>query len=289
MKKIVYLIFGFISFGALANAEWQQEKINPRAEQSRAHVTWPIQTDFSGKDGLPVPVMKAHLFRPMTEIWKWDTIFAYDTLGLNERLTQTFDMKANVLTWLTEQWLTNAWVFYGKYTDTYDAKGNRVAELIEKWQTNAWENNSRGTYAYDATGNAAAGKYEEWKSGNWSPGMGVLILYSQKRSIFSVYSFYRFESSFPSFINGITDSGSNDNRLAVFPNPASENITIKLPDQESSSINSLIIYGKDGREMIRRQVNGSRIEINVGALPAGMYFIRMGDGNGSEGSKFVKI
>ncbi len=218
----------------------------------------------------------------LVEKWQnnaWVNYFKYN---------YTYDANWNVLTLLTEEWQNNAWVNWARYTYTYDLTGNMLTSLFQLWQSNSWVNGIRETYTYDANGNSVTGKNEDWQSGNWNPGMGTLQLYSQKHSIFYFSLIYRYEASYSSFITGIANIGPNKSCLSVFPNPATEKITIERSEPITNMISSIIIYGMDGREMIRQQGQGSRSEINVSSLPNGSYFIRLISKERIEFGKFVK-
>ena len=68
---------------------------------------------------------------------------------------------------------------------------------------------------------------------------------------------------------------NNSRSLKIYPNPASDRITIELSETGCDKHGTVSIYGMTGQEMIRQQVEDSRFEINVGSLPAGIYFVRL--------------
>jgi photosystem II stability/assembly factor-like uncharacterized protein len=80
-------------------------------------------------------------------------------------------------------------------------------------------------------------------------------------------------------LNGGGVLGINDkqqtNSLKIYPNPATEKITIEPQDPGSGMNGTVTVYGMTGRELIRQHVQGSRIEINVRSLPAGLYFVNL--------------
>jgi len=61
---------------------------------------------------------------------------------------------------------------------------------------------------------------------------------------------------------------------SVFPNPAKENVWIKIPGNTSATC---FIYNLQGKEMINEDINGEVI-ISVGHLSSGMYFYLITDG-----------
>ena len=75
-------------------------------------------------------------------------------------------------------------------------------------------------------------------------------------------------------------------RLKVYPNPATEIITIEIPESLYNNICS--VFGMIGQELIRQQIQGSNVEINVSLFPQGIYFIRLMNKGKTGFGKFVK-
>jgi photosystem II stability/assembly factor-like uncharacterized protein len=78
------------------------------------------------------------------------------------------------------------------------------------------------------------------------------------------------------------------NNLKIYPNPATEKITIKPSGTESNRDGTVSVYGITGKELLQKNVQGSSIEINIGSLPQGIYFIRFKDKGKTESGKFIK-
>ncbi len=79
--------------------------------------------------------------------------------------------------------------------------------------------------------------------------------------------------------------------IQLFPNPASDELTIKI-DQNTNV--SFTITNSIGQEIISQPLlgtNGSTIQanVNVSTLPAGLYYISFRGDNGTEVKKFVKL
>jgi photosystem II stability/assembly factor-like uncharacterized protein len=85
---------------------------------------------------------------------------------------------------------------------------------------------------------------------------------------------------------GLTDFTSKLNALNIYPNPASNTITIEtsaIPTQSHLSISNL-----NGRELITRQITQPKTKIDVSALPSGVYFVRLTGERTVEVGKFIK-
>jgi len=201
--------------------------------------------------------------------------------------TYSWDANGNMLTQLRETWQTNTWENDWKRTWTYDSNGNMLSCVREHWQSSAWVNVLKYTYMYDANGNSVTGKFEMWQSGNWEPEMEILDLYSQQQELFHLWA-HLYEASFVSFNTGIESTYQQARSLKVFPNPAGESITIELTGQDPNAINTICIYGMDGREVIRQERIGLRMEIDVASLPGGLYGIRVRNSRGNRFGKFIK-
>jgi len=76
--------------------------------------------------------------------------------------------------------------------------------------------------------------------------------------------------------------------LKIYPNPATENITIEQLGSGIIMNGTILIYGMDGQELISQQVNGSKVELNVGSLPKGLYFVRLMNSEKTGFGKFIK-
>ena len=84
---------------------------------------------------------------------------------------------------------------------------------------------------------------------------------------------------------------SNLSSVSVFPNPATDELTIKI---SGSSYPSFTITNSIGQEIISQPLpgtNGSTIQANVNTstLPAGLYYIIFKADSGTEVRKFVKL
>jgi hypothetical protein len=83
----------------------------------------------------------------------------------------------------------------------------------------------------------------------------------------------------------------NSLSINIYPNPASEKITIELV-KALNNINSVAsICDVTGQELIRKNVTGSKMEIDVSTFPDGVYFIKLINNDNKalpEIGKFVK-
>ena len=85
-------------------------------------------------------------------------------------------------------------------------------------------------------------------------------------------------------VNGLVNSDITleNNKITVYPNPASEIIVIK--DLEGHGI--LTIFDATGRQMMKREITSPMEIISVNTLPEGIYFVQIVEG---ERVKVIKI
>jgi hypothetical protein len=75
------------------------------------------------------------------------------------------------------------------------------------------------------------------------------------------------------------------NTISIFPNPATEYVTVTLAHDRPGTI---IISGQDGRLVLSRAILGTTQVVPVDGLPPGMYIIRVRQGEETFSEKFIK-
>ena len=80
---------------------------------------------------------------------------------------------------------------------------------------------------------------------------------------------------------------SNSNYIVkIFPNPAEEKVKIYLSDITGSALLSL--FDVNGKKVIERSLQERKTQIDISALPRGVYFVRVQDEKMTEVTKLVK-
>ena len=80
-------------------------------------------------------------------------------------------------------------------------------------------------------------------------------------------------------------SPARSNRVSVYPNPATDELTIKM---SQGAYTSFAISNSIGQEMIQQPLSTTQTQVNVKMLPAGVYYITFRGDNGTSVQKFVK-
>ena len=89
-------------------------------------------------------------------------------------------------------------------------------------------------------------------------------------------------------ITGVNELAIGNLQLAVYPNPVSEQLTVELLRQAQHDNYSISIVDVNGKELIHRIANSKTEIINVEALSAGVYFVRVKIDAREMMRKFVK-
>ena len=216
------------------------------------------------------------------------TITGADTYNYGQQctLTATPNPGFNFLNWVNEK--TGAIVS----TDpTYTFTVNENAEYIANFSYIEYEIlasanpeeggmvSISGTNHYGNTMTVSVEPNEDYVFQNWTEN-GVVV--SEDMS----YSFVVTESHY--FVANLINVASVDENaqqiVAIYPNPVSDKIIIEA----NTSVNLVEIYNLTGMMMFSQEYDSDKVEIELGTLQSGVYFIRMTCGNNTETRRFVK-
>lgn len=81
----------------------------------------------------------------------------------------------------------------------------------------------------------------------------------------------------PSVCAGIAETDLSSS-LTLSPNPATENLTIRF-NASFGNNTTLLLTDALGKEVLRTKLQSDQQELNVEELPAGIYFLRISDGD----------
>ena len=94
-----------------------------------------------------------------------------------------------------------------------------------------------------------------------------------------------FISIYPSLL-GIESPSITLANIAVYPNPANDNITIDIVSFTKGEIIS--VYDIQGQLLLQQPMQQAKTNINISTLAKGVYFIKVKTANGMEVKKIVK-
>ncbi len=77
---------------------------------------------------------------------------------------------------------------------------------------------------------------------------------------------------------GVTNVSRSDDDIVLFPNPARDNINAVFND--NLNVKTISVHNMIGKMVSIYKVANNSAKLDVADLPAGVYFLRIGDGNG---------
>lgn len=113
-------------------------------------------------------------------------------------------------------------------------------------------------------------------SGGNAQGNGGTVSYSVGQSIYQTYTgnggymAAGIQQTYEIVTVG-TDEAFQDLSLSVFPNPATENLTLKIEEYNNEKL-SFQLFDAQGRALNQGQIKDRQTEIDMRSNPAAMYF-----------------
>ena len=236
----------------------------------------------------------------------------------NAQEIYTYDASGNLTEVNGLYWDGINWVPDSKVVHTYDTDGRLVELLYQYWDDALmqWANDTKDEYTYDAFDNVPVSVSSYWDDVNmvWVPDSklesvhdndyalsdllvplvyqdDLLYLFSHKLDEVTVsewdgvwipllkVDFYYSEYVF----TGTSEPEAEE--LGAFPNPASDHISLQLPDDFAEGI--FRVFDAQGRQVLVQDLQGSG-EISVAGLRSGLYFYTLGGDERKMCGKFVK-
>jgi hypothetical protein len=182
--------------------------------------------------------------------------------------TYTYDTNTNLTSESEQSWNGSAWWNYYQYTYTYDASNKQTSELSQFWWDNAWANSWEQFSSYDANNFTKSIVNINWDI------TGTEVTGSDS-------TYYYFHT-----VLGINDLKLQDTGITIYPNPASDQITVLAPATQAK--NQLSIINLNGQEVLTCQIIQPKTQIDISTLPVGVYFIRVANDKTVEVGRFVK-
>ncbi len=85
----------------------------------------------------------------------------------------------------------------------------------------------------------------------------------------------------------IYENANSFSKISIYPNPASNFITVKLPENEKVLLQ---IFDAQGKQVMTQNVaNQASVKLDVTLLAKGNYVLRLSDGKGLYSSSFIKL
>ena len=74
--------------------------------------------------------------------------------------------------------------------------------------------------------------------------------------------------------------------IKIFPNPAGSIISLEIPHGNVPA--KLTVMNLSGLVVLTRKITGSKSQVDIGTLPAGVYFVRLTGKKSVQVGKFIR-
>ena len=194
----------------------------------------------------------------------WDTIHWVNSY----QYTYTYNANHYVIQRLKQSWNGTAWTYALKDTCTYNHDNFMTRELEKKWNGHTWILSWEDRNTYDSYDLKIGYSEISWNSA------GTVITSGDS-------NYYYYHS-----VLGINELTAQPVSIVIYPNPATDNLTIETSQQ--ADIEILNIEGQLIKSVSRQTASGNKTNVNVSDLPCGVYFIEVKTEKGVAIKKFIK-
>ncbi len=232
--------------------------------------------------------------------------------------TYSYNETGNLLKDLYQKWANGEWVNSSKIDYTYDDNGNLTTKVYQWWQGGEWEETTIIEYTYDILGNlleeftqhywciySEEKKIEyvynlgsnhikafgfEWVDDGWIPAYtyATFVIFGQRLLVVGgceINLYYSTQTS------AIDESANQKNEaFTLFPNPASQQLFVQS-NQNNDCLIIIEFYNQFGEKVKTLQTGHFKpneiLNVDIGALPTGMYFVRVVSGGINTTAKII--
>jgi hypothetical protein len=89
------------------------------------------------------------------------------------------------------------------------------------------------------------------------------------------------------YTTGINELNKSEESISIYPNPAKDNVTITINNQQSIHKNELSIYNVVGEKVFSETLTSNVEKLNVEKFSAGVYFVKVIDGEKTFTQKLI--
>jgi photosystem II stability/assembly factor-like uncharacterized protein len=87
---------------------------------------------------------------------------------------------------------------------------------------------------------------------------------------------------------GLSEDIANHDVLNIYPNPASDYITVEPSDLDLNKNYSITISNIQGQQLFQQSLDNSKITLDISGISKGIYFLKINSADGFAVKKFVK-
>lgn len=201
----------------------------------------------------------------------------------------------------TQTWDGTTWQLSGRTTYAYAASNPGYSYLEEILNGGNWINESRFNSSYDSKGTPLGGTFERWRNNSWVFSSGNrytvgynadndlsrrLIEFTFNPVVNHIKSFY---TNYQTIVLG-TKTRAAGPQVQLYPNPTAGTATLELAATTGDVyITVLNALGQAVQQLMARAQAGTlRQPLNVAALPAGVYSVRVSTAAGTTVRQLVR-
>ncbi|MCX6351997.1 MAG: T9SS type A sorting domain-containing protein [Bacteroidetes bacterium] len=228
----------------------------------------------------------------------------------NTQINYTYNAKGKETTSLTKNWDGTAWKDYYRTTSTYDTNGNKTHYLGQTLVSTSWINTYQNFFTYNANNMVVTDTGQFYKSsarsnyyvysytynsnGKRTKLLGLNWFNNAFAKLFTYTDTYDANGNIATSINlswnhqgnrvaggdscnyfysVVTDINSSYKtyaKITMYPNPATNNITININGNLGNK-NALSIYDVMGRLVLTKSIISNNEVINIEGLSSGIY------------------
>jgi len=269
-----------------------------------------IKLEYELSGGKPVKYTISH-YNPQTQLYTVvsRTTQTYDSNGLvatmmnevyeagnwvnSSRVAYTWKSADEMASMLMENWETNQWVFYGRYDYTYTTYGSFTAIFnIYEPESQQYMPYLRETTTYDSHGNLTLQTTEAWLGIMWMVTSGTKIDLTYQgnnptQKITQEYSGMDYQNMTKEVFSNFLSLGKEEDivgapDMTVYPNPATDQLNIRLKDFPVNSSVRIEILDFQGRVVTTANLltNPGTLLMDLTSVPQGNYIVRVTSSTG---------
>lgn len=183
------------------------------------------------------------------------------------RMTNTYNASKQIITMLSERWLSGAWQNVSKITLTYNTNGLVKETLSESWQTDKWVNSFNDISSYSPQGELEVDLSQGWNANlvQWENQMRTTYYYNT---------------------TGFQPVEFTGNGSKVFPNPFEDQLTIECG---SLNENDIQVFNSTGQLVKSLKSTSSVTRVNLGSLNKGVYIMKIKSLQNEQTIRLLKV
>jgi len=236
--------------------------------------------------------LEAKSYNDIQQIIENEGLFFLDNEWVSSQLFTYEYNESGLLETSIEEMYDEGWLPYEKMTMIYNEWGSVQSILSEIWSEEAWGNNLLKNSTFDEDGNAGTVQVYSWANDSWQQLVDEPITLAYNYGIDKrLFSGYRVSAAYQSILVDVAEI-NHQASFSVFPNPASNNLTIEHKTYNDGLESHLVqIFDAQGKLIASEIIENSaqQIKLDISSLSSGQYYISIGSKKSVESQKIVII